>query len=168
MREYITKLLPFEEFVTKRTGDEITICGYGNVFCAKDYHGDVITRGAFKNTLARHREKKTMPAMLFEHRNRVCGKWIAAEEDNYGLRLEGVIDNTAKNADIVNMVMKGETNGLSIGFYLLKSHHLNGVRYIKEAELIECSLVKRPANAHSRFFPTSHDIDYSDAQSFGG
>ena len=167
MREYITKLLPFEEFVTKRTDDAITICGYGNVFCARDYHNDVINRGAFKNTLARHRSKKTMPAMLWEHRNRVCGKWIAAEEDSYGLKLEGVIDNTKGNADIINSVMNGSVNGLSIGFYLVKSHHLNGVRYIKEAELIECSLVKRPANAHSRFFPTSHEINYSDAQMLG-
>jgi len=167
MREYITKLLPFEEFVTKKDGKSITICGYGNVFCAKDYHNDVINRGAFKATLARHQAKGTMPAMLWEHRNRVCGKWIMAQEDNYGLKLEGVIDNTPANADIVKNVMNGEVNGLSIGFYLMKSHHLKGVRYIKEAELIECSLVKRPANAHSRFFPTSHEIDYTDAAAMG-
>lgn len=167
MREYITKFLPFEEFVTKRDKNGIEICGYGNVFCARDYHNDVIQRGAFEKSLKAHADKKTMPAMLFEHKNRVCGKWLKAEEDNYGLKLEGMIEKIG-NEDIVNKVIKGQINGLSIGFFLMKSHNLNNVRYIKEAHLVEISLVERPANAHSRFFPTSHEIQYGDSQGFGG
>lgn len=85
--------------------------------------------------------------MLYEHKNRVCGKWTLAQEDKYGLRLEGVVENNKKNTDIVNKILTGKINGLSIGFYLLKAHKLNDTRYIKEAELIECSLVERPANA---------------------
>lgn len=163
MREYITKFLPFEEFITKKHNNSIEICGYGNVFCARDYHGDVIQRGAFAKSLDAHRKKNTMPAMLFEHKNRVCGKWIQAQEDNYGLKLEGVIESL-ENGDIVKKVMNGTINGLSIGFFLVKSHRLNSVRYIKEAHLVEISLVGSPANGFSRFFPTSHEIDYGNGQ----
>lgn len=168
MREYITKFLPFEGFETKHKKNMVTICGYGNVFCARDFHNDVINRGSFKESLDMHYKENSMPHMLLEHKNYVCGQWSKAVEDDYGLRLEGVVNHDEKSLHVVEKITNGSINGLSIGFYLLDAYRDSGVRYITKAHLIEISLVTRPANDYSRFFPVDRSVNYTNVPAFGG
>jgi len=158
MREYITKFVPFEEMVTKKVSDGIHICGYGNVYTLVDSVGDVIQRKAFDKSLAEHRKRGTMPAMLFEHKNLVCGKWDIIREDNYGLYLEGTVDDIPSNKDIVNRIKHAEISGLSVGFRVRKAHKEGGVQIVTEGILHEVSLVTSPANDYSRFAPTNVEV----------
>lgn len=162
MREYITKFLPFEELVTKDQGPgkDIKVCGIANFYELLDLVGDVVKSNAFAESLENHRKNGTMPLMLFEHKNRVCGKWHEAREDAHGLYVSGVVNNDASSADIVSRIKRGKITGLSIGFNIIASYRERNVRYITKGNLVEISVVGNPANPYSRFIPTNMDVQH--------
>lgn len=160
MNEYVTKFLSFDDFEveTKKDGS-LAIAGYGNVFLLQDLHGDVVERGVFKESLSKNQSSIIMPKMLYEHNEKhCCGVWIDANEDDYGLKMKGVVFKSEK--EIIQNILNGKVSGLSIGFYLLESHMKNDVRYITKLKLKEVSLVSRPANQYSRFVPRDHRVEH--------
>lgn len=70
-----------------------TFSGYGAVFDNEDFGGDVILKGAFKDTLAEWKAKKKLPKMLWQHgyddNSLPVGIWNSMEEDDKGLAVEG-------------------------------------------------------------------------------
>jgi len=136
----------------------LPVYGYANVFETYDHHNDLVAHGAFEESLKRHKNNNTMPAMLAEHQFAVEGRWTAFKEDQFGLWVEGEID---KDDPLCEKVVQRVVKGLSIGFYLQdgfeKKIIMNGknmsIRYITKVDLVEVSLVASPANVYSTVIP---------------
>lgn len=130
-----------------------TITGYAAVWGHRDTFGDVVQRGAFAKTLAAHRAAGTRPLMLWAHDpTKPIGTWTEMREDDTGLHVEGslVLDST-QGRDAHALLKAQALDGLSIGFRTVRAQAATGGgRIVHEMELIEISLVARPAQAAAR------------------
>lgn len=127
----------------KAVGDEGEIEGYGAVFGNTDSYGDIIERGAFRETLGMRR-----PKMLWQHNMAdPIGVWNDYREDDKGLYMRGRIAvKSTKGRDAYELVKAGAIDGLSIG-YVTKDYDMDGNnRRLKSVDLYETSLVTMPAN----------------------
>lgn len=134
---------------------EGTFSGYGSTFGNEDYGGDVIVRGAFKETLAEWAGKGKLPKMLLQHGGFFgaaedmipIGKWTAMVEDSKGLQVEGklIALDTDRGRGVYAAMKEGELDGLSIGYrvkeYTLGTKPTEPYRTIKKADLAEVSVV---------------------------
>ena len=124
--------------------------GYGAVFNNVDDVKDVITRGAFADSLA----KDGLPAMLLQHNSEdVIGVWTEAREDEHGLYLKGALNLDVQKAREAHSLLKQKAlKGLSIG-YRTKDYSLDqtsGIRTLKKLQLLEVSIVTFPANPKAK------------------
>lgn len=122
--------------------------GHGAVFGNVDFGGDVILPGAFKRTLALHKSEDTLPAMFWMHdMSRVPGKWLDMNEDDKGLVAKGELAPTDLGKEVHTLLKMEAVRGLSIG-YLPKEvdYNSDGVRVIKDVDLLEVSIVSIPMN----------------------
>lgn len=143
-----------------------TITGYGAVFGNVDSYGDVIAKGAFRETLREHKKAGTMPAMLQQHGGfgltaddqMPLGVWTEMAEDDNGLTVKGQLAlGTVRGKEayeLLKMKPRPALNGLSIGF-VAKSWDVGTKpdeprRTIKKIDLWEVSLVTFPANEQAR------------------
>ncbi|AWV23927.1 Phage Prohead Protease [Roseomonas mucosa] len=136
-------------FAPDETG---TISGYAAVWGRRDLYGDVVQRGAFAKSLEAHRAAGTRPLMLWAHDvSKPVGVWGEIREDATGLHVEGrlVMDSTA-GRDAHAMLKAQAIDGLSIGFRTIRAEPARGGRIVHEMELIEVSLVARPAQSAAR------------------
>lgn len=144
---------------------EMTFSGYGAVFGNVDSYGDVIQKGAFKNTLRDAKKSGNWPPMLMQHGGwgmnaddmTPVGIWISMEEDEIGLKVEGKLANTARGLEaygLLKMTPRPAISGLSIGYYakefILGTKPEEPRRTLKQVELVEVSLVTFPANGKAR------------------
>lgn len=122
--------------------------GYGSVFGNKDYGGDVVMPGAFKRTLSEHKNNETLPMMFWMHDpSRIPGKWLEMQEDSGGLYVKGVLADTDLGNEIHTLLGMKAVGGLSIGYITRDQDFDNdGVRLIKDADLLETSIVSLPMN----------------------
>ena len=138
--------------------------GYGAIFGNVDSYGDVIDKGAFKETLRSWEGKGKYPPMLLQHGGFFgaaddllpIGKWTAMEENTKGLKVEGELFalNTERGQYIYEGLKAGSLDGLSIG-YKVKNSTLGTKpgeprRTLKTIDLVELSVVTFPANDRSR------------------
>jgi HK97 family phage prohead protease len=128
--------------------------GYANTFDYKDHAGDITERGAFNKSLALHKQKESMPALLWQHKqDQPIGVWTEMYEDDYGLYAKGQLALGVQQADEAYILMKlGALKGLSIG-YIPTDESYNKVtktNHLKEVNLLETSLVTFPANDKSQ------------------
>lgn len=141
-------------FEIKSTGESGTFAGYGSVYGNEDTYGDIVMAGAFTDSLEDHKRKKTMPAMLWQHRSgEVCGVYTDMKEDANGLYVEGKFAlKTQRGAEAYELVQMSALNGLSIGYQTREDSFDQklGIRSIKKADLWEVSLVTFPANDKAR------------------
>lgn len=146
--------------------------GYASVFGGVDSYGDTIEPGAFAKTI---KDRARPPLMLFGHNpGRVIGKWIGMKEDQHGLHVEG--EFTPGNTDAQNAyasLKHGALDGLSIGFRIPSGgaeDKKGGGRIIKQADLVEISLVTMPADDSARIQSVKQVIDaiesLKDAEAF--
>lgn len=145
----------------KSSDDGKSVTGYGSVFGNIDSYGDKIAPGAFTESLSRHDKKGTFPAMLWQHNpDWPIGKWVDMAEDERGLRVDGVLADTAQARDVGALVRMGAISGASIGFVTKKSEMDNktGIRTLTEIDLWEVSLVTFPANEEARVESRAADI----------
>ena len=147
------------------------IIGYGSTFETPDRYdsyGDIIHEGAFAKSLARHKANGTKVVMHTQHLDPV-GFWDVVEEDTEalhgkrGLYVEGEPLETTVGNDMLALIAGGVQTGLSIGFTNTVARWLDGfegrplhltewgypVREIVEMELVEVSVVSRPANPYA-------------------
>lgn len=137
---------------------EGTFSGYGSVFNHEDFGGDVILKGAFKETLREWKTRDKLPKMLLQHGGGIfggpaedmvpLGKWTAMEEDTKGLHCEGRlfgVKETERGKTVYEAMREGELDGLSIGYrakeYELGTKPSEPFRTIKKADLLEVSVV---------------------------
>lgn len=138
----------------RATGDEGIIEGFGSVFGQEDSYGDVVVPGAFAASLAEHRAAKTMPAMLWQHRqDQPIGVWEEMEEDQRGLRVKGRLAmDVAAAREAYALVKVGAISGLSIGFMTKDDDYdpKTNIRTVRAVDLWEVSLVTFPAAKSAR------------------
>lgn len=139
--------------------------GYGAVFDNVDSYGDVIAKGAFKETLRDAKKTGQWPAMLSQHGGwgigaddlTPIGIWTELEEDEKGLRVEGKLADTARGREaysLLKMQPRPAITGLSIGYiakkYTVGTKPEEPRRKLEKVELMEISLVTWPANPKAR------------------
>ncbi|MEM6230154.1 HK97 family phage prohead protease [Shewanella scandinavica] len=126
---------------------------YANTFNHVDQANEETMKGAFRQTIANHKAKGTMPKMLFNHnRNEPIGKWISMEEDEHGLKMTGQLILEVQRAREIYALMKtGALNGFSIGGKVKQRQYdrINRVTKLIELELGEVSIVPFPCNDQS-------------------
>ena len=128
--------------------------GYGSVFDVLDSYKEIVVRGAFAETMAAHKAKGTMPAMLWQHRSgEPMGVYLEMDEDAVGLRVRGQIAmKTQRGAEAYELLKMGAISGLSIGFVPREEAYdkVTGITTLKKVDLWELSLVTFPANDAAR------------------
>lgn len=122
--------------------------GHGAVFGNVDLGGDVILPGAFKRTLAQHKSNGSLPAMFWMHdQTRIPGKWLDVNEDDKGLPVKGELAPTDLGKEVHTLLKMDAVSGLSIGYIPTEVDYASdGVRLLKEVELLEVSIVSIPMN----------------------
>lgn len=141
---------------------EMTFSGYGAVFNNVDSYGDVIAKGAFKDTISKAKSSGIWPAMLSQHGwsdggETPVGIYTEMREDDTGLWIEGKLANTDRGREIyelLKMKPRPALNGLSIGFrakkWAVRTAPEDPRRTLEVVELLEVSLVTFPANGKAR------------------
>lgn len=145
--------------------------GYGAIFGNTDSYGDVIQKGAFKDTLREWKKRRSMPKMLLQHGSFMgpaedgipIGKWNVVEEDDTGLKVEGELFalDTQKGKYIYEGLKAGALDGLSIGYIAREVAYgkkpEDPPRTLKKVDLFEVSVVTFPANEESRIDAVKSD-----------
>jgi HK97 family phage prohead protease len=149
------------------------LSGYAAVFdsWSVDLGGfrERITPGAFKKTL---QEKPDVRALLNHDSTYILGRTkngtLKLREDEYGLRMELDPSDTSYGRDLIELVRRGDVDGMSFGFRVVNDSwdmvedQLS--RSVHEVELIEVSAVTFPAypatqlSARGFHLPTNTDL----------
>lgn len=150
-------------------GDEaetMTFSGYGAVFGNVDAYGDVIDAGAFASFLSDVKAgRQPWPAMLSQHGGfqmtaddmTPIGVWTDFAEDGTGLKVTGKLADTPRGREmyqLMKMSPRPAIDGMSIGYIAKewepRSKPEDPKRRLKRIDLVEISLVTRPANGKAR------------------
>lgn len=141
-----------------------TFSGYGAVFGNVDSYGDVIAKGAFRDTLKEWKKRGSAPKMLLQHGGYFgpaedgipIGKWTDLREDDTGLYVEGELFalDTQKGRYIYEGLKSNALDGLSIGYVAREVAYgkkpEDPKRTLKKIDLFEVSVVTFPANDTAR------------------
>jgi HK97 family phage prohead protease len=133
--------------------DAGTFEGYAARFGPADAFGDVWQRGAFAETLTEHRAGGTKPLMLWSHDPaEPIGVWDDVREDQTGLLVKGrLILEVRRAREARSLMQAGAATGLSVGFRTRRADaRQGGGRTVRAVDLIEISLVARPAQPLAR------------------
>lgn len=143
---------------------ELRIAGYASTD-SMDRQSDRIlssawTRGGLKNY-------ENNPILLFNHDyNKPIGKVIEISTDKRGLKIKGVISKSA--GEIYNLVKEGVLSTFSVGFLVKDADYdksADGL-IVKDAELLEVSVVSVPANQDATFSLAKSFDSQEDYQNF--
>lgn len=137
--------------------------GYASTFGGEpDLHGDLIAPGAFAASLAKHAAAGTRPALLWQHdQSNPIGAWLSFEEDATGLHSSGRLTMEVPQAKSAHALAKDGALGLSIGYSIPAggAELINGVRLLKQIDLVEVSLVAVAANQNARILSVKTAFD---------
>lgn len=126
--------------------------GYASTFGNVDRGNDVVQSGAFEKCIKEYASKSQKMPVLWQHdMTEPIGVYIDMREDSRGLYVKGVLPKA--DAFVRDRVMPqmrvGSVSSMSIG-YVTKDYAYDGdIRNIKEAELLETSLVTIPMNTQA-------------------
>lgn len=128
--------------------------GYASTFGGEpDSYGDVVAKGAFKNSIAKGGRNRNGIALLWNHRSDdPLGIWKSLIEDSKGLDVHGQLAMDTQIGREKHILMKmGAIKGLSIGYNTISYEYdeKKEIRTLKEVDLWEISLVTFPANVHA-------------------
>lgn len=148
--------------VDAKTGE---FSGYGAVFGNLDSYGDVIAKGAFRDTLREWEQMGKFPPMLLQHGGGFMGnandmlpvgQWTQMEENSKGLKVSGKLFamNTERGQYIYEGLKAGVLDGLSIGYrareFVRGTKPGEPERTLTNIDLVEVSIVTFPANGKAR------------------
>lgn len=133
-------------------GKNLYIEGWAAVYGNLDTYNDVIVPGAFKKTITG--AGATRIKLCAQHRQKdivdVIGKVIELRDEAKGLWFRAKVSNTSKGRDAAELVMDEAIDEVSIGYVTVDFEMVKDVRYLKEIDLREISLVIRAANIDAR------------------
>ncbi len=129
---------------------ELKIEGYAST-TAIDRSSDVILASAWTKSGGLSNFQRN-PILLFNHNyDKPIGKVIAMGTDSKGLKINGVISKSA--GDVYNLVKEGVLSTFSVGFLIKDAEYdkQNDGLVVKDAELLEISVVSVPCNQDATF-----------------
>jgi len=130
-------------------GSELKISGYASTG-AMDRSCDKILPTAWSKGGLRNFEHN--PILLFNHNyDKPIGKVVEMATDSKGLKIKGVISKAA--GDVYDLVKEGVLSTFSVGFMVKDADYDKSVDglVIKDAELLEVSVVSVPCNQDATF-----------------
>lgn len=158
--------------------------GYGAVFGNVDAYGDVIQPGAFAGFLSDVKEgKQAWPMMLSQHGGMgitaedlmPIGVWEHLSEDGNGLYVKGQLADTPRGREVyelMKMSPRAAIDGLSIGYiakeWTPRTKAEEPRRLLKRVDLVEISVVSRPANTKARVASVKSIDDLADMSEIEG
>ena len=161
------------KFAADDGAQAMSFTGYGAVFGNVDSYGDVIEAGAFSKFLADVKSgEQPWPAMLSQHGGwqmsaedmTPIGVWTDFAEDGHGLKVTGQLADTPRGLEmykLMKMSPRPAIDGMSIGYIAKewepRSKPEDSKRKLKRIDLIEVSIVTRPANGKARVESVKHD-----------
>ena len=149
----ITKMFTFDssiKAVDTSPDGELKIEGYAST-TAIDRSADVILASAWTKSGGLNNFQRN-PILLFNHNyDKPIGKVIAMGTDSKGLKINGVISKSA--GDVYNLVKEGVLSTFSVGFLIKDAEYdkQNDGLVVKDAELLEISVVSVPCNQDATF-----------------
>lgn len=128
--------------------------GYGSTFGNVDLGGDVVMKGAFKDSLARYKSEGEWPQMFWMHRpDQIPGMWLDMAEDDKGLWNKGMFLPTTVGNDVKVLMKAKAVKTLSIG-YTIESQddyeYRDAARLLYQVNLWEVSPVSMAMNPKAR------------------
>lgn len=161
------------KFAADDGAQAMSFTGYGAVFGNVDSYGDVIEAGAFSKFLADVKAgNQPWPAMLSQHGGwqmsaedmTPIGVWTDFAEDGHGLKVTGQLADTPRGLEmykLMKMSPRPAIDGMSIGYIAKewepRSKPEDPKRKLKRIDLIEVSIVTRPANGKARVESVKND-----------
>ena len=148
-----TKMFTFDssiKAVDTSPDGELKIEGYAST-TAIDRSADVILASAWTKSGGLNNFQRN-PILLFNHNyDKPIGKVIAMGTDSKGLKINGVISKSA--GDVYNLVKEGVLSTFSVGFLIKDAEYdkQNDGLIVKDAELLEISVVSVPCNQDATF-----------------
>ena len=158
--------VPLEVKFDPAGSEVMSFDGYGAVFGNVDSYGDVIKTGAFSRYLADVKSGRTAwPMMLSQHGAAgltaedmtPIGVWTDLAEDGHGLRVKGQLADTPRGREVyelLRMQPRPALDGMSIGYiakqWSPRTKPEEPKRTLTDIELVEISVVSRPANLLAR------------------
>lgn len=129
----------------------LQIEGYASLWGVADLNGDVVARGAFRQSLAVAGAGGVR--MLHQHEARaLVGVWDEIREDDRGLWVRGRIMDWSAEARFAQALSRaGVLDGLSIGFRSRRARREGRLRVLVQVDLWEVSLVTFPMLPGARF-----------------
>jgi uncharacterized protein len=159
-------IVPLEVKFDPAGSEAMSFDGYGAVFGNIDSYGDVIKAGAFSRYLADVKSGRSpWPIMLSQHGAAgltaedmtPIGVWTDLAEDGHGLRVKGRLADTPRGREVyelLKMQPRPALDGMSIGYiakaYTPRTRPEEPKRTLTDIELVEISVVSRPANQLAR------------------
>ena len=145
--------------------DELKLTGYASVFNHLDHHNDIITKGAFAQSIAKHSQGYRIKFLWQHDQTKPIGIINHLTEDDNGLLVEASINNTiTQGKEVISLIKQKAIDSLSIGFNIEESETTDkGQRRILKANLWEVSIVTFPANAQARIeqFNNNHLLNHA-------
>ena len=136
----------------KSVADNGEFEGYASLFNREDLGHDVISPGAFRDSLAMRQPNAVK--MLFQHDPaQPIGVWDDLHEDAKGLYARGhLMTDVVRAREVLSLMRVGALDGLSIGFKAGKGRRdpRTGVRRIDKIDLWEISVVTFPMQPDAR------------------
>ena len=131
------------DFVTEIKAENKSFEAYGATFGNTDHHNDIISKGAFNQSIA-----KRIPKIAYQHdTEKLVAVVKEIYEDGKGLKIKGDFLNTPLGLQVYEEVKAGAINQMSIGFKVNESEYdEKNIRTIKSVDLYEVSFVTFPAN----------------------
>ena len=161
------------KFAADEGAQAMSFSGYGAVFGNVDSYGDVIEAGAFSKFLSDVKAgNQPWPAMLSQHGGwqmsaedmTPIGVWTDLAEDGHGLKVAGQLADTPRGLEmykLMKMSPRPAIDGMSIGYIAKewepRSKPEDPKRKLKRIDLIEVSIVTRPANGKARVESVKND-----------
>lgn len=143
--------MPFDQTAAPAAASaRLRVEGYASLFGLEDLNGDVVQRGAFRDSI-RARSGAPLP-MLLDHRAEPVGEWFYLAEDSRGLLVRGIVSaETTRGAEAIRLLEQGAIDGLSIGFITRRSRPRPARgRELFEIDLWEVSVVGIPMAPQAR------------------
>jgi len=136
------KTFSFTEF--KSTDESGNFKGVLSTYGNEDLVGDVCDPGCFDNSVKARGDKFPFlwQHMYFEP----IGSFVVTDTKG-NLSIDGHFNlDVQRGREAFSLLKAGDVNGLSIGFRLMDADYVDGVRHLKDVDLVEGSFVTFPAN----------------------
>jgi uncharacterized protein len=153
--ELQTRFAPLSETKTR----EGVIEGYASVFGVIDSYGTTLEAGAFARSIADWTRRGESPDLYMQHDGSMpMGVWERMTEDAKGLKVVGRLAKSGMGDHAAELFDMGAIRGLSIGFVPRKWREDGKVLRFEEVDLVEVSMVTRPANGKAKATLRSEDV----------